>query len=276
MHIYKYVITLLFLFGIIAVSVQTHAKDVASQIPAQAINSQFVRTVPERQMFSGTCTAAISPDQVVMITGFSAKGLKATEVGMRLDQTGKLVSKKAEQLGGKVILKDRLRGAHTMTLRSDNAEQAPYTAVQLVDIDFPITTDIERAVDALIPLGLDRFGRDIQLEPSTSSQAFVFYRVQDPAKSIEKVFESCKQMALKQACLNAMQPLCELPAEKVIQCARIDYGSLSAETHNGRNRTTISIEHPTRGPKSLESSGKGSLQFTGQANFSFASGCVTP
>lgn len=276
MHIRKYVINLFFLCGMIAVNVQIHAKDVATQIPGHVTNSQFVRNAPERQMFSGACTAAISPDQVVVVTGFSAKGLKATEVGMRLDQTGKLISKKAEQLGGKAVLKDRLRGAHTMTLRSDNAEQAPYTAVQLVDIEFPVTAEIDRAVDALIPLGLDRFGRDIQLEPSSSSQAFVFYRVQDPVKSIEKVFETCKQMALKQACTNAMQPMCELPAEKVIQCARIDYGSLTAETHNGRNRTTLSIEHPMRGPKLLESSGKGSLQFTGQANFSFASACVTP
>jgi len=276
MHIRHNVISLFFLGSMIVVSAQISAKDVASEIPAQAINSQIIRTAAERQIFSGLCTGVISPDQVVLVTGFSSKGLKATEVGIRLDQTGMLISKKAEQLGGKAVLKDRLRGAHTMTLRSDNAEQAPYTAVQLVDIEFPVTTEIERAVDALIPLGLDRFGRDIQLEPSSSSQAFVFYRVKDPEKGIENVFDACKRAVLAQACLNSMQPMCELPAEKVIQCTRIDYGSLSAETHNGRNRTTISIEHPSRGHKSLESTGKGSLQFTGQANFSFATACITP
>jgi hypothetical protein len=276
MHIRKNVITWIFLGSMVAVSTQIRASEVVSQIPAQAVQSQIVRAPLERQMFSGTCTAAVTPDQVVVITGFSAKGLKATEVGLRLDQTGKLISKKAEQLGGKAVLKDRLRGAQTMTLRSDNAEQAPYTAVQLVDIEFPVTTEIERAVDALIPLGLDRFGREIQLEPSSSSQPFVFYRVQDPIKSIEIIFDTCKRMALTQACTNAMQPMCDLPAEKVIQCARVDYGSLHAEAHNGRNRTTLNIEHPPRGAKSLESSGRGSLQFTGQANFSFASACVTP
>lgn len=276
MHIRKNVIMWIFLGSMVAVSTQIRAREGVSQIPAQTVHSQNIRVQPERQMFSGTCTAAITPDQVVVITGFSAKGLKATEVGMRLDQIGKLISRKAEQLGGNAVLKDRLRGAHTMTLRSDNAEQAPYTAVQLVDIEFPVTTEIERAVDALIPLGLDRFGRDIQLEPSSSSQAFVFYRVQDPIKSIEKIFDTCKRMALTQACTSAMQPMCEFPAERVVQCARIDYGSLTAEVHNGRNRTTLSIEHPPRGIKSLESSGRGSLQFTGQANFSFASACVTP
>lgn len=276
MRIRQDVFSLLLLLSMIFASTQTSAKDVASQFPAHSTDNQIMRTAPERQTFSGACTAAISPDQIVVAAGFSAKGLKATEVGMRLDQTAKLISRKAEQLGGKAVLKDRLRGAQTMTLRSDNAEQAPYIAVQLVDIEFPVTTEIERAVDALIPLGLDRFGRDIQIEPSSSSQAFVFYRVQDPIKAAEKIFDTCKRVVLAQGCLTAVQPMCELPAEKVLQCARIDYGSLYAETHNGRNRTTIGIEYPTRGPKPLESGGKGSLQFTGQTNFSFATACVNP
>jgi len=276
MHIRHNVISLFLLWSMIFVSMQIRAEDIAPKIPAQTINNQITPAAPERQMFSGSCTAAISPDQIVVATGYSAKGLKATEVGMRLDQTAKLISRKAEQLGGKAVLKDRLRGAQTMTLRSDNAEQSPYIAVQLVDIEFPVTTEIERAVDALIPLGLDRFGRDIQIEPSSSAQAFVFYRVQDPVNAAEKIFDTCKRVVLAQGCLVTKQPMCELPAEKVLQCARIDYGSLYAETHNGRNRTNISIEYPPRGPKSLESSGKGSLQFTGQANFSFATACVNP
>lgn len=276
MHIRHNIILLSLLCSMIFVSMQIRAEETVTQFPAQPINSQIMPIALERQMFSGACTAAISPDQIVVAAGFSAKGLKATEVGMRLDQTAKLISRKAEQLGGKAVLKDRLRGAQTMTLRSDNAEQAPYIAVQLVDIEFPVTTEIERAVDALIPLGLDRFGRDIQIEPSSSSQAFVFYRMQDPIKAAEKIFDTCKRVVLAQGCLTAVQPMCELPAEKVLQCARIDYGSLYAETHNGRNRTTIGIEYPTRGPKPLESGGKGSLQFTGQANFSFATACVKP
>jgi len=237
---------------------------------------QPTRAVPERLTFSGPCGAVVTPDQVVVVAGFSASGLKATEVGARLDETARLIDKKASELGGKAALKDRLRGARNTTLRSDKAEQTPYTAVQLVDIEFPASAKIEHALDALIPLGLDRFGRDIQLEPSSSPQPFVFYRVRDPGKSSENAFNACKREVLAHVCLNAMQPVCELPQAKVLECARIDYGSLQAEIHNGRNRTSVSIEYPPRSPRSLESAGKGSLQFSGQANFSVATACANP
>jgi len=230
--------------------------------------------VPQRLAFAGPCSAVITPDQVVVVVGFSASGLKAAEVGARLDETAKLIGKKAAELGGKATFKDRLRGARNVTLRNDKAEQSPYTAVQLVDIEFPVSTKIERAVDALIPLGLDRFGRDIQLEPASSTQPFVFYRVKEPSKNITNAFDTCLREVLASTCVNALQPLCELPREKVLQCARIDFGSMQAEFHNGRNRTTVGIESPQRSPRSLESSGPGGLQFSGNASFSVATACV--
>lgn len=227
-------------------------------------------------MFSGPCSAVVTPDQVIVMVGFSASGLKAVEVGARLDETAKVIEKKAAELGGKAALKDRLRGARSATLRSDKPEQSPYAAVQLIDIEFPVTAEIERAIDALTPLGLDRFGRDIQLEPSSNVQPFVFYRVRDPGKASDNAFTACKREVLMQVCQNAAHPVCELSEAKVLQCARVENGSLQAELHNGRNRTNVSLEFPPRAPRSLESAGKGSLQFAGHANFSVAMACVNP
>jgi hypothetical protein len=226
------------------------------------------------QHFSVACSITLQPDVVVIVGGISAKGQKAAEVGARLDQITQSVKQRAAELNGKVVLGDRLRGAKAATPRAEKDEPAPYVGVQLVEIEFPLSVDIDRMLDRLLPLGIDRFGKRIGLEASTETRPFVFYRVTGLGKSAAPVVAACKEQLLPNTCGNVLHPLCQAPAGKVQQCVQILAANLRAEVNDGRYRDTLSLEFPAMSVKPIESAGQGPFVFNGEVTVGYDNDCV--
>jgi hypothetical protein len=229
-------------------------------LPVQAADN------PARVRLDAICTMTIEPEMAVIVAGFSAKGYKAVDVSAQLDKVAAELEKRAMEFGGKNVLKDRLRGANTLALR-DREDRPPITMVQLVEIQIPLKVEIDRALDALLPLGLDRFGPNIGLAQTNEIKPVVHYRV----VLHESLFDACKRKAVEYRCSNSSlyerARKCDIDPDRFEHCLRVDSVRLSDRTFYQ------SIEWPES--KSADRLGKGPFELNGLARFSYMQACLT-
>lgn len=156
--------------------------------------------------YNGECNGETRPDRVVIVGGISAQGLKPAIAKAQLDKQIEAVRQYVEGRQGRLVLLEVLRAAQSATRASspENAAIQPFILVQSLEVEFPITQDVDAILERLLQLGLDRFGRQVTVEASSYGRnVMVYYRFADLRAQLERMHAACKQRLVSEWCASA-------------------------------------------------------------------------
>lgn len=138
-----------------------------------------------------------------MLGGITAKSLKPLEARKQMDPQLAEIKKYVANQGGTVLVMERVRavrGTQNDT-RNVKMDKLPFVLIQRLEAEFPIGVDIDDALERLLQLGLDRYGRNFHLNSGDISPRIVVrYRFSNPMAMVKKIHEQCKIQALQQWC----------------------------------------------------------------------------
>jgi hypothetical protein len=167
-----------------------------ADVAAQSVN----------QTQTGECTGELRPDRVVIVGGISAQGLKPALAKAQLDKQIEAIRQYIAGKMGRLTLFEVLRAAQsaTRTASSENTATQPFILVQSLEVEFPLTEDIDAILERLLQLGLDRFGKQVSVEASSYGRnVMVYYRFSDLRSQLDRLQAACKQRLVEQWCQSA-------------------------------------------------------------------------
>lgn len=154
-------------------------------------------------VFSGECNGEAHPDRVVIVGGISAQGLKPAIAKAQLDRQIEAVRQYVAGKQGRLVLLEVLRAAQSATRASAPEKTAtqPFILVQSLEVEFPLTQDVDAILERLLQLGLDRFGKQVSVEASSYGRnVMVYYRFSDLRSQLDRMLAACKQHLVEQWC----------------------------------------------------------------------------
>jgi len=158
------------------------------------------------QVYTGECNGEVRPDRVVVVGGISAQGLKPAVAKAQLDKQIEAVRQYVEGKRGRLVLLEVLRAAQTVTRApsSENTATQPFILVQSLEVEFPVTEEVDAVLERLLQLGLDRFGKQVSIEASSYGRnVMVYYRFSDLRSQLDRLHAACKQRLVVEWCLSA-------------------------------------------------------------------------
>ena len=157
-------------------------------------------------VYTGECNGEVRPDRVVIVGGISAQGLKPAVAKAQLDRQIEAVRQYVVGKQGRLVLLEVLRAAQpaTRASSSENAAIQPFILVQSLEVEFPVTEEIDAILDRFLQLGLDRFGKQVSVEASSYGRnVLVYYRFSDLRSQLDRVHAACKQRLVAEWCSSA-------------------------------------------------------------------------
>lgn len=174
----------------------------ASQ-PAQAVVLSAKNSPPRFISLQFNCNETVKPDVVVVSGAITAKSVRPKDA---TDQISKqLVAMRAyvQTKGGALVELERLRAARNPDAERRDGDKLPFLQLQKIDVEFPISADIDDALEQLFKLGLDRYGKDLRVEGYDSSREFknlTSYRIRDLDGKVQRMVQQCVDAETRRAC----------------------------------------------------------------------------
>jgi hypothetical protein len=161
------------------------------------------------------CTDTIKPTTVVISGAVTARSVRPKDGSDQIDKQIAALQSFAQSKGGRVIQLERLRAArHPETERSEKrseADKLPFLQLQKVEVELPIAIDIDDALERVLKLGVDRYGKDVRVDGYDQSREFrnlTSYRVSDLGVKLARIAEQCVDAEIKRVCSVAMAKTC--------------------------------------------------------------------
>lgn len=155
------------------------------------------------QTYTGECEGEVRPDRMVIVGGMSAQSLKPATAKTQLDRQIEAVRQYVISKDGKLILLETLRAVQPAARPSstDNTAAQPFTLMQGLEAEFPLSDAIDTILERLLQLGLDRYGKQIRIDAHSSGPSvMVYYRFSDLRSRLEQLHAACGQRLAAQWC----------------------------------------------------------------------------
>lgn len=160
---------------------------------------------PGQVYLSGACEATLRPDRAVIVGGVSSRSLLPTQADAQLERQLGEIERTVEVEAGVVRMLERVRAIVEYGPRGQNEPvDQPYLLVQRLEIAFPLDVDLDAILERLLPLGLDRYGNDLNIRGySNDPKIVVRYRFSDFARSLDRARLNCRDALVLEHCSTA-------------------------------------------------------------------------
>jgi hypothetical protein len=160
------------------------------------------------------CTDTIKPTTVVISGAITAKSVRPKDGSDQIDKQVAALQSFAQSKGGRVVQLERLRAARNPDAQRSEKREAdtlPFLQMQKVEIELPIAVDIDDALERVLKLGVDRYGKDARVEGYDQSREFrnlTSYRIGDLGAKLARMAEQCVDTEIKRVCSAQMAKTC--------------------------------------------------------------------
>jgi len=151
----------------------------------------------------GSCARTMTPGFAVILGGIASGALKPVEAVEQLDLHLKAIRDYVEENHGRLKLLERVRTVLTPPPNRTERE-APFQVVQRLQAEFAADAPVDRILQRLIELGLDRFGDNVTNANGGRREAVIVFRFEDFDAELRDLQKECTANAWKDWC--ATQP----------------------------------------------------------------------
>jgi Protein of unknown function (DUF541) len=118
---------------------------------------------------TGECEADLKPTVEVISGGVVNSALKPTAAVAQLDKQLALIRDYVQQNHGVLKELERVRMIHTDTSNSGQPRDPEFQIAQRFHAEFPVDAPVDRLLDHMIELGMDRFGENMSAPENRQS-----------------------------------------------------------------------------------------------------------
>jgi hypothetical protein len=163
-------------------------------------HAQIGQVYSRNVVITGDCEAELKPDLAVIAGGVAVTALKPTEAANQLDKQLDLIRSYIQQSQGKLKDLERVRMIHTEGSFSGQPRDPSFQLAQRFRAEFATDAPVDRILDHLMELGMDRFGDNMAMPESRQNIVVVHFEIQNFDDQIARIRQSCTVEAWKQWC----------------------------------------------------------------------------
>jgi hypothetical protein len=183
-------------------------------------------------MIAGECEADLQPSVAVISGGVATSALKPTAAAAQLDKQLALLQACVQQNQGTLRELERVRMIHTEGSNNGQPRDPEFQVAQRFHAEFPVEAPMDRVLEHMMELGMDRFGESMAFPEYRQSIVVVHYDIQGFEKQLTQIRERCMTEAWKR--------WCSATTEKNADCGSpAPPGSLQIETFNLRSTEKV-------------------------------------
>jgi hypothetical protein len=204
----------------------------ASFLPLSS-TAQVSEIYPSRATtITGECEADLKPSVAVISGGVATSALKPTAAVAQLDKQLALLQAYVQQNRGTLKELERVRMIHTEGSNNGQPRDPEFQVAQRFHAEFPVDAPMDRLLEHMIELGMDRFGENMAFPEYRQSIVVVHYDVQGFEKQLSDIRERCMAEAWKRWCAAG--------TEKNADCSSPNLpGSLQIQSFNLRSTEKV-------------------------------------
>ena len=176
--------------------------------------AQIGEIYPSRSpAITGECEAELKPTIAVISGGVATAALKPTTAVNLLDKQVALLRDYVQQNRGAFKELERVRLIHTEGGNNGPPRAPEFQVAQRFHAEFPVDAPMDRLLEHMIELGMDRFGENMALPEYRQSIVVVQFAIQNFESELDRIRERCIAEAWKQWCgpASARNPACSAP-----------------------------------------------------------------
>ena len=198
----------------------------SSQAQVSAIYPSRATTI------TGECEADLKPNVAVISGGVATSALKPTAAAAQLDKQLALLQAYLQQNQGTLRELERVRMIHTEGSNNGQPRDPEFQVAQRFHAEFPVDAPMDRLLEHMMELGMDRFGESMAFPEYRQSIVVVHYDIQGFEKQLTQIRERCMAEAWKRWCASA--------SEKTADCSTpTPPGSLQIQNFNLRSTEKV-------------------------------------
>jgi len=168
---------------------------------------------------NSACRLELRPDIAVVSGAMTAQSLKPAQAAERLDRQLEAARRYAVEVGGRLILAERVRAMRSLSRERTDPTVQPFLLLQRLEVELPADAPIDTVLERLLQIGLDRYGRNVGIEYADQNpRVVVRYRFSRLAAELDLMHARCRRDAFSGWCARqrAQPPaLCAAPWEQV-------------------------------------------------------------
>jgi hypothetical protein len=200
------------------------------ELPVKITSGGILHAQPE-------CVETLKPDRLVISGGASAESVRPKDGSDQLDKTLAAMRMYVQGKNGKLIERERLRAARNaeQERNRDNTPRLPFMQVQRFEAEFPVNADVDEALERLLKLGMDRYGKDAGLNAHQSRdyKQLTSYRFTNLDESLRGALAACVREAARNTCGAGRAQACVDGAKVLSAYAQTE----TVATRDGYRRT---------------------------------------
>jgi hypothetical protein len=162
--------------------------------------AQIGQVYSRNSVITGDCEAELKPDLAVIAGGVAATALKPTEAANQLDKQLDLIRNYVQQNQGKLKDLERVRMIHTEGSFNGQPRDPSFQLAQRFRAEFAADAPVDRILDHLMELGMDRFGDNMAMPETRQNIVVVHFEIQNFDAQLNRIRDSCTAAAWKQWC----------------------------------------------------------------------------
>ena len=152
---------------------------------------------------AGECEADLKPSTAVISGGVATSALKPTAAVAQLDKQLALIRAFVQQNQGALKELERVRMIHTEGANNGQPRDPEFQVAQRFHAEFPVDAPMDRLLEHMMELGMDRFGENMAFPEYRQSIVVVHYDIQGFEKELTQIRERCMAEAWKRWCAAA-------------------------------------------------------------------------
>ena len=166
-------------------------------------------------VITGDCQAELKPDLAVISGGVAVTALKPTDAANQLDKQLDPIRSYVQQNQGKLKDLERVRMMHSEGSYNGQPRDPSFQLAQRFRADFAADAPVDRILDHLMELGMDRFGDNMSMPETRQNIVVVHFEIQNFDDQVTRIRHGCTVEAWKQWCesLGVKNPECSAPGE---------------------------------------------------------------
>ena len=181
---------------------------------------------------TGECEADLKPSAAVISGGVATSALKPTAAVAQLEKQLALIRAYVQQNQGALKELERVRMIHTEGANNGQPRDPEFQVAQRFHAEFPVDAPMDRLLEHMMELGMDRFGENMAFPEYRQSIVVVHYDIQGFEKQLTQIRERCMAEAWKRWCASV--------PEKNADCsAPTPPGSLQIQSFNLRSTEKV-------------------------------------
>lgn len=181
---------------------------------------------------AGECAADLKPSAAVISGGVATSALKPSAAVAQLEKQLALLQAYVQQNQGTLRELERVRMIHTEGANNGQPRDPEFQVAQRFHAEFPVDAPVDRLLEHMMELGMDRFGENMAFPEYRQSIVVVHYDISGFEKQLTEIRERCVAEAWKRWCAAA--------TEKNADCSSpTPPGSLQIQSFNLRSTEKV-------------------------------------